>query len=78
MGRTIDEDLIEQGRKQGQKSGELRARREALLDFLGGRFGKVPEAVRTKVKATRDIEQLRNWSRRAATAATLADVGITT
>jgi len=76
MGQTGSEFHRAEGRKEGEKRGEIRARREALLEFLQGRFGEVPAPVNAKVKGTRDIEQLKTWSQRAATAETLADVGI--
>ncbi len=81
MRQTGAEMLMAKGRKEGEKRGEkrgeLRARREVLLEILLARFEEVPDAVRAKVAGTRDVDQLKSWSQRAATAETLADVGIT-
>jgi hypothetical protein len=76
MRETGAESLIKKGRKEGEKRGELRARREALLELLRVRLREVPAAAEAKVKGTRDVEQLKSWHLRAATADTLADVGI--
>jgi hypothetical protein len=76
MRQTGADFLRAEGRKEGEKRGAIRARREALLELLQGRFGEVPALVSAKVKGTRDIEQLKAWSQRAATAESLADVGI--
>jgi hypothetical protein len=84
MRQTGAQALIAQGRKEGEKrgekkgekKGELRARREMLLDLLRERLREVPAAVEEKVNGTRDVEQLKSWFQRAATADTLADVGI--
>ncbi len=65
-----------EGERRGEKKGEIRARREALLEWLQARFEELPPAIVGKVNATRDIEQLKTWSQRAATAETLDDVGI--
>ena len=81
MRRSMADIMKAEGRKEGQKrgerKGEIRGRQDALLELLQERFGKVPDVIIEKVKGTRDIDQLKSWSQRAATAETLADVGIT-
>ncbi len=70
--RTIADELKE----EGMKVGELRAKRETLARLLQKRFKKVPAGTLTAVETTEDIERLREWLDRFATAETLADVGI--
>jgi len=65
-----------EGRKEGEKKGELRARRECLLRVLRNRFGELPAQVEKRVSAVRDFAQLGEWLDRASNAATLDDVGI--
>ncbi|HKI38107.1 MAG TPA: Rpn family recombination-promoting nuclease/putative transposase [Gemmataceae bacterium] len=72
MRQTIADMLKAEGRKEG----ELRTRREVLLRLLRNRFGELPAPAERRVKAARDVAQLREWFDRASTAATLEDVGI--
>jgi hypothetical protein len=72
MKRTIADEL----REEGQRAGELRSHQHLLLRLLRGRFGRVPRPVEQVIRATDDLARLDAWFDGAATAATLADVGI--
>ena len=45
MGKTIAEELREEGRREGRKIGEIKARRHTLLLLLRTRFSKLPQAM---------------------------------
>ncbi len=76
MGRTIADELRAQGRKEGRREGTVDALRGTLLNQLGKRFGRLPSVTVSAIEATADIEQLRTWLDRFATASTLEEVGI--
>jgi flagellar biosynthesis/type III secretory pathway protein FliH len=76
MQQTYAELLKAKGREEGREEGELLARRENLLRLLRRRFHKVPAKVEAMVNKTDDVGQLNAWFDRAATADTLAEVGI--
>ena len=67
MGRSILE--------QAEARGEARAKRAALARVLAARFGRLPDEVERALAAA-DPERLDGWLERAATAATLAQVGL--
>jgi predicted transposase YdaD len=51
---------LEEGRKEGLELG-ARALREAVLSLYEARFGTVPEAVRSQIEGTQDLDVLRGW-----------------
>jgi putative YhgA-like transposase len=61
--------------QQLEARGEARAMRSSLEAFLAARFGPLPETVRQAIAAA-SPETVSGWIPRAATAATLAEVGI--
>jgi ElaB/YqjD/DUF883 family membrane-anchored ribosome-binding protein len=78
MKQTMADFLKEEGRKQGEKLGELRSRRTILVRQLQRRFGKVPAAQVAIIERTQDLAQLDTWLDAVVTAATLNEVGIAT
>jgi len=66
---TAGEQLIERGRKEGERKGEERS----LLKLLRARFGTLPEAAVARVYAA-DTTRLDAWLDRVLTAATLDEV----
>ena len=52
--------------KKGKLEGKLEAMTAGLVDVLEARGLAVDEAVRERVSACEDLEQLRRWLRRAA------------
>jgi len=82
-GRAIGrEEGQEQGRKQGRKQGREQGREEniqktrsVLEQILIARFGRLPKKT-TKTIAAADFDTVTGWLLTAATAKTLADVGI--
>jgi ElaB/YqjD/DUF883 family membrane-anchored ribosome-binding protein len=76
MRQTMADVLKAEGRKEGEKRGEIRARRENLLRLLRNRFGELPAQVERRVNTARDLTQLSDWFDRALAAVTLDDVGI--
>ncbi len=63
----------DEGRKEGRREGQAEGRRLLLLDLLEERFGSLPEGVRGRV-LDGDQADVRRWSVRILTAATLDDV----
>ncbi len=56
--------------KSGVDEGELKGRREILIELLGERFGDVPTEVRARIHAA-DLAQLRGWSKKLFTVASI-------
>ena len=67
---TAGQRLIEQGRQQGVEQG----RQEMLLLLLRQRFGQAVDAHVEQRIATAPIEQIKAWSVRVLSAATLAEL----
>jgi len=59
--------------EKGRQEGRQEAGQNAVLDILDARFGIIPEAVTQKVRGLADESALRQASRLAATATSLAD-----
>jgi hypothetical protein len=57
----------------GVDEGVLKGRREALIDQLDERFGDVPTEVLARIHVA-DIAQLRAWSKKLFTAASIDSV----
>jgi len=76
MGRTIADELKEEGMKEGLKVGELRKGRDILLLLLKRRFGKLPSRIVKRIEATDDIKELDAWLERFEHAKTLDDMQI--
>lgn len=83
MGKTMAQ-LVEErgeakgraeGRAEGEMRGEAKGLRRALETVLLRRFGALPPAVEAAL-AVADLDTLDGWLRAAATANTLAEVGI--
>ena len=62
------QELIDERVAQGEATGEIRGKREALRMVLRGRFGALPEAVEQRIAAA-DGDQLDAFLGRAATVA---------
>jgi hypothetical protein len=75
MGLSVAQQLQAKGEARGEARGRTEATRGSLEIFLIARFGPLPETVRQAIAAA-DLETLNDWLPRAATAATLAEVGI--
>jgi hypothetical protein len=76
MGKTIAEDLMQKGRKQGSKKEAVRSRRKILLELLRERFRDLPRETAATIESTTNLEKLDSWLRRFATAGSLEEVGI--
>ena len=70
MGKTIAEELKEEGM--------MESRRQMLIRLLRKRFKNVPEEIVRTIEATQDTAALDRWLDNFATAERLADVGIGT
>ena len=74
---SIEEYLLEKGRKEGRREGRRRGvhegQRRMLLALLAARFGAVPATTRARVQAATAVE-LDRWARRVLTASTLEQV----
>ncbi len=75
---TGAEALIQQGKaeglQQGEKRGEIQAKREFLLKLLDIRIGDVPDAISRKILRMRSRSRLDKLLEQAATAQTLDDI----
>ena len=59
----VGEELFEVLRQEGERQGEVRMAREAVLDAFLARFDRVPAAVAQAVADTEDPAQLKGWLR---------------
>jgi hypothetical protein len=76
MGKTIAEELMQEGRKQGRKQEAITSRRRILLKQLHTRFGALPEHTVSAIESCTSLAQLDTWLEKFATAATLDEIGI--
>jgi hypothetical protein len=72
MGRTAAQALMAEGREQGF----LQARQEALLDVIQSKFGAVPQTIEQQIQAIRDLNRLRELTRRVPTANSLEELNL--
>jgi hypothetical protein len=72
MGQTIAQAIAAKARDEGA----VKALQKALLAVLRKRFRRVPSAIETNIKQTKDQDQLETWLEAFATATTLEDIGI--
>jgi hypothetical protein len=68
--------LEERARREGQREGEERALRSALMAVLQSRFAPVPESVSAKIASIEDPNTLTELIGRAAAAGSLEDLGL--
>jgi hypothetical protein len=64
---SIERRGMERGIQQGVQLGALQMAREALLDILGARFGRVPPATATAIRDDDNLTRLKELLRHAAT-----------
>ncbi len=80
MRRTIADKFRDEGRAEGQAEGQsiatLETSRAMLLRLLERRFGALPEAIRTTIERTDDVDRLTHWLDQVVTVDTLDEVGI--
>jgi hypothetical protein len=74
MGKTIAEQLKEEGREEGRQQTEVRVRREVLLDLLRHKFRKVPARLVERIQTTERLADLKAWYAQALDAKTLEDL----
>jgi len=67
MAKTTAEELLIQGRAEG----ETKAKREMILEFLRGRFGKVPKDIERAINQMNDPIALKSLAARTANCKTL-------
>ncbi len=70
MAQTMAEHLFE----QGEKRGEIRAKRDSLLKLLNLRFESVPEPIINKVSAIRNHSRLDSLFEKVATTESLDEI----
>jgi post-segregation antitoxin (ccd killing protein) len=63
-----------EGRAEGRTEGHTEAAARHLLTVLRVRSIAVPEAVRERIQAEKDLQRLERWLEKAAVAATIAEV----
>ena len=68
MGRTAAQALIEEG--------ALQTGQEFLIEFIQSKFGSVPGGVERQIKAIRDMNRLRELTRRVPKANNVDEIGI--
>lgn len=67
-------DYFTRAYQKGVAEGEAKGEAEALLEVLGARGVTVPDADRERIAACTDIDRLKTWLHRAATATTIRDL----
>ncbi|MDX3574893.1 hypothetical protein PV648_37525 [Streptomyces sp. ID05-47C] len=70
----LAEEVREEGRKEGREAGRVEVFADAVLRILRVRGIDVPDAVRARVEACRDVDQLIRWLERAVHAARADDL----
>lgn len=73
MGKTIADQLREEGMRRGEAKGHAEGRADLLLRLLRGRFGNAADAHAVSLRSA-SAEQLDRWADRLLAAATLDDV----
>ena len=63
---TLAERFRQEGRQEGMQEGEVHSRRQALLDVLEARFGKVPEGLLEVLSAVSELHRLERLLKIAA------------
>ena len=74
MRQTIADALIQEGKTIGEKQGELKAKREALLKLIQIRFNVVPQSIVKKVRSIRRIDRLDALFEKAFTAKSISEI----
>ena len=74
MAQTIAEHFIQEGEARGEKRGELKAKREALLKLMQIRFNSVPQSVVKKIKSIRRTDRLDALFEKAALAKSISEI----
>jgi hypothetical protein len=64
----------DEGRDEGRDQGRVEARARDVLTVLRVRGIDVPEAVRERILAQKDLERLERWLEKAAVSTSLAEV----
>ncbi|MFE2102596.1 hypothetical protein ACFW9W_37340, partial [Streptomyces sp. NPDC059468] len=65
LAEQVREEGREQGLEQGLEQGRAEAKAEMVLHILEWRGIQVPDAVRERVSACIDLDQLELWAQRA-------------
>ncbi|MGW4732471.1 hypothetical protein ACWEQC_25400 [Streptomyces shenzhenensis] len=65
LAEQVRKEGRELGLAQGRAEGRIQGWREGVLSILRGRGIPVPDAVRDRVNACTDLDQLETWVRRA-------------
>jgi hypothetical protein len=77
MANTAAEELMEQGRTEGERKGRaagVQALRTVLLELLADRFGTVPQAVVERINALAELDRLEAAARQALRLQRLEDL----
>ena len=69
--------LKAEGRAEGRAEGQAEGARHMLLRLMERRFGPLPEAVRQRLQALQELEELDRLSDRLLTARSLEELGLT-
>ena len=88
MGKTIAEELIEEGKELGLQRGKelgeelglgkgiLQSRQEVLLRLLRAKFGTLPPAIVEQIEALGDVSRLDALLEKVLTARSLEEMGL--
>jgi len=76
MGRTIAQELIDEGKQLGIEIGTITTKQDDLIKLLKVRFGKVPKPLMNKIRSIKQVDQLDGLFDRAIVAEELDKVGI--
>jgi predicted transposase YdaD len=76
MGKTIAEELIEEGKELGLQEGILQAKQEYILRLLRAKFGPLPPAVVEQIETLGDVTRLDALLEHVLTARSLEEMGL--
>ena len=78
--REWERKMLQQGRREGRREGRqegpIEGLQKAVLEMLRQRFGRVPQAVRQRVREISSSSELTKLTRRILTANSLQETGL--
>ena len=76
MGKTIAQELIEEGKQLGIEIGTIITKQDALIRLLKVRFGVVSESLVDRIRSIKQVDQLDELFDRAIIAREIDNLGI--
>ncbi len=76
MGRTIAQELIEEGVEIGVEKGIIQTNQERLIELMQFRFQSISPEINDKIRNIQDVDGLTELFRRALRASSIDELGI--